>query len=204
MQACTDSDGTLVFTHDSTLWSKRLVGLASLLIATAAYDYFVGTGGTDRLIGLLAGAATCALTGIMILEQARIQVNPRTRTIVWARRWGFGRRSGSLSFDDVKSIGAERPLGDDGLASRRIVLRTRDGGTIPFTVGYRVDANGDVLRVVEQIRQMVGGGDRKPSDVLQSLIDAGQTIEAVKFLRETRGLSITEAKSEVDVLKEQN
>jgi hypothetical protein len=203
MHTCTDTDGTLAVTHDSTLWSKVLFGLALLLMATAAYDYFVGTWHTNRLIGLLAGVATCALGGVVTLDQARIRVDPRTRTIAWDRRWGFRRRSGALSFDEVTSIGADRPVGDDGVPSRRIVLWTRDGRRIPLSAGYQVDANGDVLRTVEQIRRMLGRGDGESSEFLQSLIDGGRIIDAVKLLRETRGLSISEAKSEIDALKKQ-
>jgi hypothetical protein len=203
MHACTDSNGTLVLTHDSAVWSKILFGLAALLIATAGYDYFGGTWETDRVIGLVGGVAMCALGGVVTLDQARIRVDPRTRMIVWDRRWGFRRRSGALSFDDVKSIGAERPMGDDGVPSRRIVLFTRDGRTIPFTAGYRVDGNGDILRLAEQVHALLGRGDGERSDVLQSLIDGGRTIDAVKHLRETRGLSVSQAKSEIDALKKQ-
>jgi len=204
MQALTDFDGTLVLTHDSAWLSKLLFGLAALLIATGGYDYFVGVRGTDRLIAILGGVATCALGGLVTLERAHFRLSPRAGTIVWSRRWGFRRRSGSLSFEDVKSIVAERPLGDDGIPSRRIVLHTRDGRTIPVTVGYSQDGGGDMLRIAEQIGLMVGSGGGKPSDALQSLIDAGQIIDAVKLLRETRGLTITEAKAEIEAMKKQS
>jgi len=46
-------------------------------------------------------------------------------------------------------------------------------------------------------------GERCRQRVLQSLIDGDRIIDAVKLLRETRGLSISEAKSEIDALKKQ-
>lgn len=201
MQARTDDDGSLLLTYDSSGFSAALFVLAAILIATAGYDYFIGPRGTDRLIGLVGGVATCGISGLMVLERVRVRVDSRNRTIDWTRRWGLRRRSGMLSFDDVTAVTTERPLGDDGTPSRRIVVTTRDNRTVPFTVGYHSDAAGELMQLADRVRDMIGPGGQ--SDHLQSLVDAGRILDAIKLVRETRGLSLTDAKTLVDGMKNQ-
>lgn len=202
MQTRTDADGSLLLTYDSAGLSAALFVFAVILIATAGYDYFIGPRGTDRLIGIIGGVATCGLSGLMMLERVRIRVDPRTRTIDWTRRWGLRRRSGLVSFDDITAVTTERPLGDDGTPSRRIVVTTRDNRTVPFTVGYHSDADSELIRLADRVRDLIGSGGQ-PADHLQSLVDAGRTLDAIKYARETRGLSLTDAKSLVDGMKKE-
>ncbi len=44
-------DGTLVLTYDSSPLTKFMLGFMVLFLGTAAYNVFLGTRGTDRLIG---------------------------------------------------------------------------------------------------------------------------------------------------------
>ena len=80
MDARQEADGSLLLTYDSSLWTKWLIGATLALLATAAYDYLVGRRGDERLIGLLAGAATCAITALVMLEQSNFRVDPKSRS----------------------------------------------------------------------------------------------------------------------------
>src|SRR5215510_8909725 len=141
------ADGTLVVTYDSLGLTRFMLAATMLLLAVAGYDVFVGARGTERLVGLLGAAATCLLVGIVFLERAWFQFAPGTRLVTWRRRWALRQHAGSIPFDSIQSVLVERPIGDDGTPSRRIVLKTVTGEDVPVTVGYRPDGDGVVLDI---------------------------------------------------------
>lgn len=194
-------DGTLVVTYDSRALTRLMLVFTAVFLGVALYDVFVGPRGPARLIGLLGAAATCLLVAVVFLETAWFEFVRGTRTITWRRRWALQRRSGSLSFAAVQSVHAERPMGDDGTPSRRIVVRTTDGAVIPLTVGYRPDPDGEVLKTVDRIRVFLGQyTERAPMQEAERLASSGRKIDAIRVLREEQGLSLTEAKQRVDEL----
>ena len=136
------ADGTAVVSYDSLRLTRFMLTATVLLLAVAGYDSFVGARGTERLVGLLGAAATCLLVGIVFLERSWFQFAPATRLVTWRRRWALRQRAGTIPFNSIQSVLVERPIGDDGTPSRRIVLKTVAGEDIPVTVGYRPDADG--------------------------------------------------------------
>jgi len=197
-----DADGSLVLTYDSSLWTKWLIGATLVLIGTAAYDYFIGARGDERLIGLLAGAATTALSALVMLEQSTFRVDPRSRLIEWEQRWGFRRRAGITPFADIKHVSAERPIGDSGVPSRRVCLHLADGSLLPVTVGYRTDADQKITKAAEALRTALGqDAVPSPAESARVMIEQGRTVEAIKILVEREGLSLADAKHRVDQIR---
>ena len=194
-------DGTILVTYDSTRLTWLMLAVGGLCLATAGYDVFTGPRGTERLASLLGAAGTCLLVAIVFLERAWFQFAPATHIVMWRRRWALRRRSGSIPFGSVHSVIVERPIGDDGTPSRRIVLRTIAGEDIPMTVGYRPDADGAVLHIASRIRALLGhdSGATHMHNV-QALIAAGKTIDAIRILREEEGLSLLDAKRRIEEL----
>jgi len=196
------ADGSLVVTYDGSPLAKFMLGLMTVFVGTAAYDVFIGTRGTDRLIGLFGASATCLIIAVVFLETAWFEFSTPTHLVTWRRRWGLRQRSGTMPFGAIQSVMVERPIGDDGTPSRRINLRMMDGATVPLTVGYRPDSDGEILRAADQIRVVLGHkAEETRSDDVASLIAAGKTIDAIKILREAEGLSLTDAKQRVDELR---
>lgn len=105
-------DGSLVITHDSSRLTKWLIAATVVVLGVAAYDYFQGSRGDERLIGLPVGATTLGLPALVILEQARFRIDPASRLVEWEQRWGFRRRGGDTRFSDSKHVGVEMPIGD--------------------------------------------------------------------------------------------
>ena len=197
-----DADGSLVLTYDSSLWTKWLIGATLVLLGTAAYDYFIGARGDQRLIGLLAGAATTALSALVVLEQSTFRVDPRSRLIEWEQRWGFRRRAGITTFADIKHVSAERPIGDSGVPSRRVCLHLADGSLLPVTVGYRTDADQKITKAAEALRTALGqDAVPSPAESARVMIEQGRTVEAIKILVEREGLSLADAKHRVDQIR---
>ena len=201
------ADGTLVVSHNGSPLTKFMLGFTLLFLGTAAYDAFIGTRGTERLIGLLGASATCLVVAIAFHERARFEFSKPTHLVTWRRRWGFRERSGTIPFGAIQSVVVERPLGDEGTPSRRINLRTVDGTGIPLTVGYQTDSDGAILRTADQIRALLGhkaeethSSDQRHLADVSTLVASGKMIEAIKVLREAEGISLTDAKQRVDEL----
>ena len=192
---------TMVISYDSWALTRLMFVFAVLFLGIAGYDVFIGARGTDRLIGLLAAAGTCLAVAIIFLENASFEFVRTTQTITWRRRWALRQRSGTIPFAAVQSVHAERPLGDDGTPSRRVIFRTTDGSEIPLTVGYQPDPNGEVLKIAERIRVVLGhSSEQAPMQEVERLVSSGKKLEAIRVLREEQDLSLTEAKQRVDEL----
>jgi len=198
------ADGTVVVSYDSLGLTRVMLAAAVLLLAVAGYDVVAGARGTERLVGLLGAAATCLLVGIVFLERARFQF-AATRLVTWRRRWALRQRAGTIPFNSIQSVLVERPIGDDGTPSRRIVLKTVAGEDIPVTVGYRPDPDGAVLHIASRIRALLGhDSDATHLHNVRALIAAGKTIDAIRVLREEEGLSLVDAKRRVEELTPSN
>jgi hypothetical protein len=203
MEARQEPDGTLWLTYDGTVWTKWLIGATLLMLATAVYDYFIGARGDDRVVGLLAGAATTAAAALVMLEQSSFRVDPKSRLIEWQQRWGFRQNAGVTAFDDVRHVTAERPIGDNGVPSRRLVLHLADGSVLPVTVGYRPDGDERILKSGEMLRRVLGQNPSPSAfETAQVLVKQGRAVEAVKILVEQEGLSLADAKARLDQIRD--
>lgn len=192
-------DGTVIVTYDSRGLSVFMLALAGLFVLVAAYDASFGDRGTSRLVGLLGSATTGLLVAMVFLERAWFEFSPVTRIVTWRRRWALQQRSGTMPFNSIQSVLVERPIGDEGTPSRRVTLRTTSGDEIPMTVGYRPDGDDAIVRIAERIRVVLGHeANTTHIDAVKTLIAAGRQIEAIKMLRESEGLTLTEAKQRVE------
>jgi hypothetical protein len=155
MQSTQEPDGKLVVTHDSMPFSRFLALIGLVLLGTAAYDVTFGRRGEDRLVGLLCGAATCLLAALLVLEKTRFVVDPNARRVSWRRRWGLRVREGTIAFDDVRSVGVQVPLGDEGVPSRRICFQLRNAPEVPVTVGYAPDLGDEMSKLSLRIDRLI-------------------------------------------------
>jgi hypothetical protein len=61
-------DGTILVTYDSTRLTWLMLAVGGVCLATAGYDVFIGSRGTDRLASVLGAAGTCLLVAIVFLD----------------------------------------------------------------------------------------------------------------------------------------
>lgn len=196
------ADGTLVVTYDGRGLTKLMLAATALFIGVAGYDVFVGARGTDRLVALLASAATCFVISIVFLETAHFEFSRPTHIVTWRRRWALRERSGSIPFSEIQSVQIERPIGDTGVPSRRVTLKMKDGSVVPLTVGYRPDADDAIVKIADRIRTLLGhNAEATAQQDLEDLIATGRTIEAIRIVRERDGLSLTDAKQRVEEIR---
>ena len=79
---------------------------------------------------------------------------------------------------------------------------TSPTGLLPLTVGYTPDVDGSISRTADTLRVTLGHRPPTMEDSVQLLVSQGRTIDAVKLVRESAGLSLTEAKRRVEQILE--
>lgn len=198
MTAWEESDGTVVLAHDTRVWSRCAIAVTFLFLGTAAYDYVLTPRGDDRLVGLLASAATMAVIAYVMSERSRFRVDPAQRRIDWEQGFALRMKRGSIPFDEVRDVTLERPIGDQGVPSRRVILHLAGGSRMPVTVGYRPDGDRAVTLAAEMLRRALGHMGPGISDTARLLVDAGRNVNAVKRPAEDDGRPLADARKEID------
>ncbi len=157
---------------------------------------------SEAVQGAAAACTMLAVVYLILFDKARFLFDRRSQRLFWSRQRAWKRREGELDFSAIKTVRTESPLGDEGIPSRRILIVKQDGGILPLTLCFSVDAEGRQLKLAKQLRVFIGQSPSADPIVfeVQAAVDAGRIFEAVRLLREREGLSLTAAKKRVDDL----
>ncbi len=189
---------------DRTIFEDRPIVLPAILAVSSlvfafglAWQIPALLAGDKEAIGMVLGLLFCAFGAVLLFRRDRFVFDAAQRRLRWSK-WSLARASsGTVDFADILDVNMESIGANEGGGTYRVALRTRDG-TVPLTETYSGDA--EYWRpLVERLRDIVGlSGDRAADADTHSLVDQGRIIDAVRQLRETEGLSITQAKARVD------
>src|SRR5581483_1031621 len=130
------SDHTLIVETDSATFAKLCLFGGGVCAVSAAVKFLSQPHPFDNesFVGLLAGAVIGLLLFLVVFEQ-NVFVFDRTRRVVrWQRRRAFSKKSGETPFAEIQAVVAQRPIGDDGVPSRRVALLT-PGQELPLSLG---------------------------------------------------------------------
>jgi hypothetical protein len=189
-----DDDGCLIVAVRSPL-PAAVGGLGLLFIGWLAYEVFSHSHNYERMQGLAGAIFTC-MTFLAVYERSDFRFDARRNRLSWSRRIGPFNSSDELALDQIQSVLMETAMGQSRYYPKhRLVLRTATGA-IPIRRSYQRDDMQSV--VLGQIRDYLRmPPDPGRTDTVLALIDAHRDVEAIKLLRETRGLSLTDAHTEV-------
>lgn len=190
--------------HGLTIFEDRPIVLPAVLAATSAM-FAVGLAshldellsGEKEAIGIVLGILFSAFGAVLLFRRDRFVFDTAAGRVTW-RKWSLARSSsGEFDFSEVLDVTIESTSGADGGGTYRVALRTKDA-TVPLTESYA----GSVDRwrpTVARIRKILGHAGERPADVdMESLLDQGRKIDAIRQLRETEGPSLTQAKAKVE------
>jgi hypothetical protein len=209
MRSVRETGDELIIEHRDASTGKVFLGLAIACAAWAIVPALFDRSFTreEQFVGRLAGTCVLALLALVFSESSRFTFDRRRRIATWQRRWAFSTKAGTLPFDQIETVVIETPIGDEGVPSRRAVLQTA-GHDIPLSVGYRPDGDGECLALVARIRTFIGrdsdlevSSDDIIMDSVGSASRAGRTLDAIRLVRQHRGLSLEDAKKLVDSLR---
>lgn len=189
--------------NDAIVFEDRPIVLPAIL-AAASLVFAIGLvshvpallSGEKEAIGMVLGLLLCAFGAVLLFRRDRFVFDGSQRRLRWSK-WSLARASsGTVDFSEILDVTMESIGGNEGGSTYRVALRIKDG-TVPLTETYSRDA--DYWRpLVERLRGIVGlASEREPDADAQSLVDQGRSIDAVRQLRETEGLSLTQAKARV-------
>ena len=189
--------GLIIF-EDRPLVLPAILAAASVMFAVGlAYHIDELLSGDKEAIGIGIGFLFSGFGAVLLFRRDRFVFDAGENRVRW-RKWSLARSSsGELHFSDILDVAVESTSGADGGGTYRVALRTKDG-TIPLTEAYAGGA--DRWRpTVARIRKILGHASKRPADVdMDSLMDQGRKIDAIRQLRETEGLSLTQAKAKVE------
>jgi hypothetical protein len=155
----------------------------------------------DRWIGLAGASATCALFFLFGYETGAFRFDSRTRSLTWSKRHGPFKKSGSLPFDSIEDVVLQPGPRRHGVyRNHRVVLITRDGD-LPLMTAYEYDKMNRVI--VEKIRTLLGMPSEDFDAGVRLLVERSEEIAAIDLVREKRGLSLAEARDQVEKLKQE-
>lgn len=199
------TDEVLSVKTDDSPFALLWLTVAALCAAWGAYLFFTVRSAWNRenFQGAVCGAVTGIIGFLALYERGEFTFDRGKRTFFWHRRRALRQRSGVVPFDDIRSIVVQTPIGDDGVPSRRVTVVT-ESGEVPLTLAYMPDADGRIRSLAESLQKFVGKYAENADMTMESAraaVLAGRVTEAVRILREDRGMSLEEAKRIADELR---
>ncbi len=177
---------------------------ASYLLYEAAMALLAAVPDYRNLAGASFGVLAFGAGAVFLAERSTFSFNRTSRRLSWRRSNVFTTKSGEIRFRDITAVELQSISGSGTTPSYRIMLRTR-GGDVPMTRGY--SGHADKWRpIAEQVRKCIGGirdepGEDRADSGVAGLVRDGRIIDAIRQLRDTTGMSLADAKAEVERLK---
>lgn len=196
---------------DVVTFEKRAIVLPLIFAAAAAYLLY------EAALALLAatpdyrnlavasfGVLAFGAGAVFVAERSTFSFDRTYRRLRWRRSNVFTTKSGEVRFGDITAVELQSISGSGTTPSYRIMLRTRDGD-VAMTRGY--SGHADKWRpIAERVRGCIGDVRDEPGDDpldsgVAGLVRDGRIIDAIRQLRDTKGMSLADAKAEVERLK---
>ncbi|MBI3802174.1 MAG: hypothetical protein HY282_00225 [Nitrospirae bacterium] len=201
MKKITKDDDDKLIVEVSSRWVKG-VGFGALFFLgfPLIRFFFHQPLGKERLIGFIGAAITCGVIYLGSYEESLFTFHSGARFLTWKRKRSLLEKEGTLPFDRITQVILQSPIGNSRYYPKaRVTLLTRET-ELPLSIAYEQDEMNQVI--AERIRCRLGlSVERLVPDAVQSLIDRGLDLDAVRLLREKEGLSLMEAKNKVVRLK---
>jgi hypothetical protein len=194
-----DSKNELVVIARSSLIAW-VGGMGIVFLLCLAYLLIRGHSGDERIIGIAGASVTCALIFLTGYEKSDFFFDLPSRVLTWSRQRGFFRRNGTVPFAAIERVVLQSCIGNDKYyPSHRVVLVTQDG-ELPLTVAYEHDDMNEVI--AKRIRSFLSmPPDSLLEDSVESLVESGRNVDAIRLLREKEGISLEEAHDTVARIK---
>lgn len=191
---------TVVFEDRPVVLPAIFAAAAAFLAGQALVHYQALLAGEWDALGMAFSALFSALVAALFFRSDRFVFDLERRRLSW-RKWSLlRRRAGAVDFAEISGVTVESMSSGEGGSSYRIALQTPDGA-LPLTETYSGD-NDTWQPLAARLRSLLGMTTAATGDDdLRALLAQGRTIDAIRQLREARGLSMTDAKAEIDRLR---
>jgi len=198
--------------QDGSRWMSFLFVALAVFVAVASFERHSWRGLLVSAFFLFFAAA--------FFRHSTFTFDKMQRIARWRRFTVLKNESGSIPFDSIRDIIIDAQAGDHNSVNYRLVLVTAEGrtpmanlfegGSIEHYQKLRrqildFPETGPLSDAVHNDTSSSVGNDGIPSDIepsLRALLAQGRTIDAIELLRSRKSMSLTEAKSRIDALRQ--
>ena len=194
----------VAFEERAILFPLIFAAAAAFLFYEAAMELLAAAPDYRTVAGALFAALAFCAGAVFLAERSTFSFDREYRRLRWRRSNVFTTKSGEIRFRDITAVELQSISGSGTTPSYRIMLRTR-GGDVAMTRGY--SGHADKWRpIAQQIRKCIRDVRDEPGDDpldsgVAGLVRDGRIIDAVRQLRDTTGMSLADAKAEIERLK---
>jgi hypothetical protein len=199
-----DAHDRLTVIHEDSKWPKWIVFLALMISMLLIFHLSKDPVDKEKIIGCVIAILMLGFSYLIVYEKSVFVFDCRDRLIHWSRKRVFSHRQETITFDNVKFILSQASFGSSRNPGRRVALLT-DRGLIPISTAYFSDSNDGCGKLAVRLRDMLGISNADSDsdsvlDTVRGLVADGQKIEAIRFFRQHKNMSLKEAKDAVEKL----
>lgn len=177
---------------DSSIWISVFLLCAAVAVAYASNLH----GKPQQGLGI---GGVCALFAFLFWRKEVVVFDAGRQQARWWRRRAFKTANGVVSFNDIKGIGMEASAaGEHGTLTYRLTILTADK-PVPMSDAYSSNREHYVALKAEISKFLhVENGQESTSEnvdenSIQSLLRQGRKVDAIKLVRVSQHIGLTEA-----------
>jgi hypothetical protein len=193
-------DGAKVVIEEKPVIVPAVFAVSSIVLLGIAISIQLGFMAHEQpaWAAFLLSVFTAGIAAVFFRRERNV-FDSDTRRLTWSKWTLLRRTGGTIPFVDITSIAIESQSSSETVPSCRITVRTNTEA-VPLSRFY----SGSVPShepIAELVRSLVGLGSQDlTQDSVQAMVAAGHKIDAIRFLRIKKGLSLEDAKKEVERL----
>jgi hypothetical protein len=200
MKITKDSQDLVVIEHKPGLF-EYVLSIASIFLIYTFFEILLLTPEDKKnLLGAAFGCIFIISALALFYEQNEFKFNPISRQLSWKRNRFYKKTEGMLFFHNIKNVVIQTYSKKNSSLSR-VVLKT-DKEDLPLTISYI--GNHGCRKVTDKLHSLLEFESRDlVMDSVFEMVSKGKEIEAIKFLRNEKEISLTKAQQIVKDIKKQ-
>lgn len=202
MKISKDTNEQLVIESKPGLLGWFLLVWAFAMLFFLVKSYFEIPRNMKNVFGAGAGGLFIFFAYMVFYEKTVFNFNKISKQLIWRRRRFLKNTEGIISFHNIKNVVLQNNSGNESTSNVRVALITNTE-QIPLTTAYL--GNDDLCIIIaKKVRDAIKHPGRDlVMDGVKEMVNNAHEIEAIKLLRTEKGLSLAEAKKEVENIKNQ-
>lgn len=202
MKVSKDNNEQLVVESKPGLLGWFLLVWAFAMLFFLIKSYFEIPRNIKDIFGAGTGGLFVFLAYMVFYEKTVFNFNKISKQLIWKRRRFLKNTGGIISFHNINNVILQNSSATGSASNVRVALIT-DTEQIPLTTAYLGNDN-LCIKIAKKVRQAIKHPDKDLlMDSVKEMIKNGHEIEAIKLLRTENDLSLSEAKKQVENIRNQ-
>ncbi len=162
----------------------------------------------ENFYGGLVSIVFCLTGGLFFIWIKSFIFDRTTNTFTWQQKRITGFKSGTVHFSEIRSLALQtRTVGSHSTLGYRVALTKKDGEEIPFSPAYSAGEKDNCEQTIKIIQGFlsveISNTEQIGRTSVEEMVAKGDLINAMKYLQELEDINLTEAKRQVDKIREE-